>query len=88
MRAKCCVNQPELELKFVVTSLKKIIELALQAETSNIHVPVDIKSSQASRDETSGLQGRPDIHVGHECLSILNEVNGYEIGYQILNKII
>ena len=55
---------------------------------SKIHVPVDIKSSQASRDETSGLQGRPDIHVGHECLSILNEVNGYEIGYQILNKII
>ena len=84
MRAKCCVNQPELELKFVVTSLKKIIELALEAETSDIHVPVDIKSSQASRDETSGLQGRPDIHEGHECLSILNEVNGYEIGYQIL----
>ena len=71
-------------MKFVVTSLKKIIELALQAETSNIHVPVDIKSSQASWDETSGLQGRPDIHVGHECLSILNEVNGYEIAYQIL----
>ena len=63
MRAKCCVNQPELELKFVVTSLKKIIELALQAETSNIRVPVDIKSSQACRDEASGLKGRADI--GH-----------------------